>query len=90
MFVHALDQLGIARDDYHRTIMVGNNLSRDVKGANKVGMVSVHQDWSPRYPKAPVDASEIPTHTIKMPLDLLSVVEHLEENHNSKEGQRDL
>ena len=84
MFAHALDQLGIASEDYRRTIMVGNNLSRDVKGANELGMVSVHLDWSPRYPKTPIDTSEIPAHTIKMPLDLLSVVEHLEGNHNRR------
>jgi HAD superfamily hydrolase (TIGR01549 family) len=90
MFVHALDQLGIAAKDYRRTIMVGNNLSRDVRGANELGMVSVHLDWSPRYPKKPIDASEMPAHTINMPLDLLSVVEHLEENHNRRKGQKDL
>jgi HAD superfamily hydrolase (TIGR01549 family) len=89
MFSHALDQLGIAPVDYGRTIMVGNNLSRDVKGANELGMVSVFLDWSPRYPKTPIDASEVPTHTIKMPLDLLSLVERLEENHDCRKGQED-
>jgi HAD superfamily hydrolase (TIGR01549 family) len=90
MFLHALDQLGIAPEDYRRTIMVGNNLSRDVKGANELGMVSVFLDWSPRYPKTPIDASEVPTHTIKMPLDLPSLVEQLEDNYDHREGQEDL
>jgi putative hydrolase of the HAD superfamily len=90
MFLHALDRLGIAPEDYARTIMVGNNLSRDVKGANKLGMVSVFLDWSPRYPKLPTDATEVPSHTIKMPLDLLPLVEYLEENHNRREGREDL
>jgi putative hydrolase of the HAD superfamily len=82
IFLHALDRLGIAAEDYGRTIMVGNNLSRDVKGANELGMVSVFLHWSPRYPRIPADASEVPSHTIKMPLDLLPLVEQLEENHN--------
>ncbi|HSR29883.1 MAG TPA: HAD family hydrolase [Anaerolineae bacterium] len=90
MFLHALDQLGIGAENYGRTVMVGNNLSRDVKGANEMGMVSVFLDWSPRYPKLPTDASEVPAHTIQMPLDLLPLVERLEENHHFREGQGDL
>lgn len=90
MFAHALVQLGIAREDYCRTIMVGNNLGRDVKGANGVGMISVFFDWSPRYPRMPVDVAEVPVHTIKKPLDLLSLVDRLEENHDHRESQGDL
>ena len=90
MFLHALDQLGIAAEDYGRTIMVGNNLSRDIRGSNRLGMLSVFLDWSPRYPRVPADASEVPNHIIKMPLDLLPLVEHLEENHYRREGQEDM
>lgn len=78
MFIHALDQLGIATDDYGRTIMVGNYLERDIKGANAVGMISVWLDWAPRRPKLPKDESEIPRYTIKMPVELLQVLENLE------------
>lgn len=78
MFVHALDQLGIAQEDYGRTVMVGNHLERDVKGANDVGMVSVWLDWAPRRSKVPADESEVPQHTIKMPLELLPLIESLE------------
>jgi putative hydrolase of the HAD superfamily len=78
MFVHALDQLGVAREDYGRTLMVGNYLERDIKGANQVGMISVWLDWAPRRPKAPAEPSEVPQHTIKLPLDLVPVIEALE------------
>lgn len=78
MFVTALDQLGIAPADYGRTLMVGNNLERDVKGANLVGMISVWIDWAPRRSKVPADANEIPACTIKLPLDLLAIVERFE------------
>ena len=84
MFVHALEQLGIAREDYGRTVMVGNYLSRDVKGANGVGMISVWLDWAPRRPKVPADPSEVPQHTIKTPLDLLPLIEALEREHEAK------
>ena len=78
MFVHALEQLEIPREDYGRTVMVGNYLSRDVKGANEVGLISVWLDWAPRRPKVPADPSEVPQYTIKTPLDLLPLIEALE------------
>jgi FMN phosphatase YigB (HAD superfamily) len=78
MFTHALDQLGIAKEDYGRTLMVGNNLRRDIKGANGMGMVSVWLDWAPRRSKVPADESEVPQHIINMPLDLLRVIQVLE------------
>ena len=78
MFRHALDQLRIRQEDYGRTLMVGNNLERDVKGANELGMISVWIDWAPRRSKVPADASQVPQHTIKMPFDLLGVIDQLE------------
>ena len=78
MFIHALDQLGIPKGDYGRTVMVGNNLARDIKGANHLGIISVWLDWAPRRSKVPADESEIPQYTIKTPRDLLSVIDALE------------
>ena len=79
MFVHALDQLGIAQEDYGRTVMVGNRLGRDVKGANGVGMISVWLDWAPRHSKIAADPSEEPQYTIKAPLNLLDVIDSIEQ-----------
>jgi putative hydrolase of the HAD superfamily len=78
MFSHALDQLGIAPSDYGRTMMVGNFMARDIKGANDLGMISVWLDWAPRRPKIPADASETPDYTIREPLELLDVVRQIE------------
>src|SRR4030065_1607196 len=75
LFITALDQLGIDRKDYARTVMVGNHLARDIKGANKLGMISVWIDWAARRPKVPADPSEIPQYTIKEPLDLLDLLQ---------------
>lgn len=80
MFLHALDQLGIKRVDFGRIVMVGNNLARDIKGANALGMISVWLDWAPRRSKVPADDSEVPDHTIKLPLELIEVIEELESN----------
>jgi putative hydrolase of the HAD superfamily len=82
MFTHALDQLGIARGDYGRTIMVGNNLERDIKGANVLGIISVWIDWASRRSKTPADESEAPRYTIKLPLDLLGVIDQIEQRTN--------
>lgn len=77
IFIHALDQLGIRRADYGRVVMVGNNLARDVKGANALGLISVWLDWAPRRSKIPADAAEIPQHTIKTLAALLSLIQRL-------------
>jgi len=79
MFTHALDQLGIARENYGRTIMVGNNLERDIKGANVLGIISVWIDWASRRSKVPADKSEVPCYTIKLPLELLGVIDQIEQ-----------
>lgn len=78
MFTDALDRLGVPRALYSQTMMVGNYLERDIKGANEVGMISVWLDWAPRRPKAPADNSERPHYTIRTPLDLLAVIEAVE------------
>jgi HAD superfamily hydrolase (TIGR01549 family) len=78
IFAHALDQLGIPREAYGRTLMLGNNLARDVKGANALGIISVWLDWGPRRPKVPADESEAPRYRIGQPLELLQVIELVE------------
>jgi putative hydrolase of the HAD superfamily len=80
MFLHALDALEIPPSDYGRVIMVGNNLARDVKGANELGMLSVWLDWAPRRPKIPADASEQPHYTIKTPAELIHLIPVIEHN----------
>jgi len=84
MFTEALDRLGIAKEDYRRTMMVGNNLERDVKGANALGLISVWLDWAPRRSKTPADETEVPRHTIKRPLELLNVIDSIEREHAGK------
>lgn len=78
MFLHALDGLGVNQADYGRTVMVGNNLARDIKGANALGMITIWLDWAPRRSKVPADASEIPDYIIKTPFELLPLIEMLD------------
>ncbi|TBL79557.1 HAD family hydrolase [Paenibacillus thalictri] len=77
MFKAAIGALDLSERDIPRIIMVGNNLSRDIKGANVMGITSVFLDWTPRYPKTPADDSEIPDYTISEPLELIELAERL-------------
>jgi len=78
MFLTALNALEIGARDYPKTVMVGNNLGRDIKGANELGILNIWLDWSPRRSKTPVDKSEEPTYTVHEPKNLLAVLETIE------------
>src|SRR5690606_2121087 len=79
MFKAAMGSLDLEPEDVQRIIMVGNNLSRDVKGANQLGITSVHLSWTPRYPKTPADELEAPDYTIETPMELVELAERLNE-----------
>ena len=78
MFKAALGALDLELADCKRVIMVGNNLSRDVAGANRMGITSVHLAWTPRYPKTPAHELEVPDYTIGGPLELIGLAERLD------------
>src|SRR5689334_1861220 len=44
IFHTAMEQLSIPHDQYHQVVMVGNNLERDIKGANALRMISIWLD----------------------------------------------
>jgi phosphoglycolate phosphatase-like HAD superfamily hydrolase len=64
MFATALRTVGLDEGARARVVMVGNNLSRDIKGANDFGLISLFVGWSKRRSHAPADASEVPNHRI--------------------------
>lgn len=78
MFKAAIGALDLILSDCRRIMMVGNNLSRDIKGANQMGITSVHLDWTPRYPKQPADELEVPDYTISEPMQLIELAERLD------------
>jgi putative hydrolase of the HAD superfamily len=80
MFQAALDGLGILPAQYGQVMMVGNNLERDIAGANALGMISVFITWSPRRSKTPAAPLEIPRYTIREPLGLLALLDEIEKN----------
>jgi HAD superfamily hydrolase (TIGR01549 family) len=80
IFVFALDALGIRPEDYSQVLMVGNNLRRDVRGANALGLVSVWFHWNDRYATQPADAMEKPAYVVHSAEELLKRVELIEQD----------
>ncbi|MGO4545348.1 HAD family hydrolase [Paenibacillus sp. 2TAB23] len=77
MFKAAVGALDLSEADYPRIVMIGNNLSRDMKGANALGITSIFQSWTTRYPHLPADESERPSYTVREPLELVELIERL-------------
>lgn len=78
MFATAMKELGLGLDDISRIVMVGNNLERDIRGANHMGITSVHLSWSPRYPKTPSREEDMPDYVISEPMELVELANKLD------------
>lgn len=84
MFEEALLQTGLTRNDFSRMLMVGNNLRRDIRGGNGVGMLTAHMAWTPRYPKIPQCPEETPDYTLRSPTELVELVLRLDAKKTRK------
>lgn len=78
MFQTAMDALKLTEEDKPDIIMVGNNLERDIVGANRFGIRSVLMDWTPRYPMTPKNEEEVPKYRVHSPMELVELVEKLD------------
>jgi putative hydrolase of the HAD superfamily len=78
IFRAALDALNIMASDYHRVVMVGNNLERDVVGANRLGLISVFFRWNERRRTQPLTDEERPRYTVSSAQELVALIERLE------------
>lgn len=77
LFQAALDALGITPADYGRVAMVGNNLERDIAGANRLGLVSIFLHWNERRRTTPLSPDETPDYTVHDAAELVALVELL-------------
>ncbi|WP_066195668.1 MULTISPECIES: HAD family hydrolase [Gracilibacillus] len=77
MFKAAIGALDLMEKDIPRIIMVGNNLKRDIAGANRLGITSVHLTWTTRYDKQPQEKDEVPDYTISKPTELIDLATKL-------------
>lgn len=64
MFQGAMDALSLTDKDKSRVVMIGNNLPRDILGANRFGITSILYDWSPRYNMTPASKDENPDYRV--------------------------
>lgn len=79
MFQTALERMHLTDGDKYRIIMIGNNIARDVAGANRFGIRSVLINWSPRYNYVPNADDEVPDYTVTDPRELIPLIHRLEE-----------
>ncbi len=79
MFETAYEKLGLTEADKKRIVMIGNNLRKDIAGANRQGLISVWLDWSPRYFHSVEAPDQKPDYVVKTPMELLSLLHMLEE-----------
>jgi FMN phosphatase YigB (HAD superfamily) len=74
IFLHALRTMHIPEADYGRVMMVGNNLERDMAGANRLGLRSVFFHANDRRRIAVLNPNEAPRHTVSTAQELLDLV----------------
>jgi putative hydrolase of the HAD superfamily len=84
MFETAYEKLGLTQADKKRIVMIGNNLKKDIAGANRQGLTSIWLSWSPRYFQTVEEPDWQPDYTVATPAELIPLLhalnEKLEEN----------
>lgn len=84
MFETAYEKLGLTDADKSRIVMIGNNLKKDVAGANRQGLISVWLDWSPRYFHTVEEPDWQPDYTVHTPDELLALIHRLKAEMEAK------
>lgn len=79
MFQTAFDGLKLTPQDKSRVVMIGNNLIRDVVGANRYGITSILFDWSTRYDMNPKTEEETPDYTVHTAQELYELLQKLDQ-----------
>jgi beta-phosphoglucomutase-like phosphatase (HAD superfamily) len=70
IFRHALAGLGLRPAEAGHVVMVGNRLTRDVRGANGLGLISVWMHQNDRYETTPAEEAERPRHAVRSHAEL--------------------
>ena len=82
MFEHVLNDLDVKPEN---AVMCGNNLTKDIAGANSLGMTTVWFHWNERYATIPANALERPDCTVHSAEEFLALVQRLHEGKASNE-----
>lgn len=78
MFTTALEKMGLTEADKPNIVMIGNNIAKDVKGANNFNITSVWLDWSPRYFHEFKEEDWKPDYTVKTEEELKALIDKIE------------
>jgi len=74
IFLTALKKLGVEASE---AVMVGNRISKDILGANRIGMKSILYKWNDRYTDKITSNLEEPTYTINSLEEILSILSNI-------------
>lgn len=85
MFDAAMGAMHLGKEDLDRIVMIGNNLKKDVAGANRYGITSIWESWSPRYFHTVEEADWKPDYTIAHIRELPDLIEKLEADYRKRE-----
>lgn len=75
IFRIALEKLDLRADE---VVMIGNRISRDILGGNRVGMKTIHLKWNDRYREKVKNESERPSYTITSLRELVPLLAELD------------
>lgn len=79
MFDTAMEKMKLTDADKPQIVMIGNNLKKDVAGANRYDITSIWLDWSPRYFHKVEEPDWEPDYIVKTPDELLALIHNLEQ-----------
>jgi len=78
MFDAALAALGLTAADAGQVVMIGNHLGRDINGANRRGIITIWENWSPRREKQAQAPDEVPDYIVRSPGEVPQLLEFIE------------
>lgn len=75
IFQLAFEQLGVLASE---AVMIGNRVSADIRGGNRVGMITILLKWNDRYPEPSLIEEEKPDYIISSYKQLKSILRKLQ------------
>ena len=77
-----MEKMNLEEADKKYIIMIGNNLERDIVGANRMGITSVLAGYSPRM--KPENEEETPDYVVCDPSEIPALIEMLDKQMENK------
>lgn len=86
MFDTAMDKMKLTETDKPFIVMIGNNLKKDIAGANRYGITSIWLSWSPRYFHTVEQPDWQPDYTVSTPEELKALIGELEKKATERKA----